>query len=52
MLYVDDIFFIGSQRLIVDCNRDLALEFDMNDLRLMHYFFGLEMWQGDGDIFI
>jgi hypothetical protein len=28
LLYVDDLFLIGSQRLIADCKRDLASEFD------------------------
>ena len=52
MLYVDDIFFTDSQRLIADCKRDLALEFDMKGLGLMHYFLGLEVWQRDGEIFL
>jgi hypothetical protein len=44
VLYVDDLFLTGSQRLIADVKRDLALEFDMKDLGLMHYFLGLEVW--------
>jgi hypothetical protein len=52
VLYVDNLFLTGSQRLIVDCKRDLALEFDMKDLGLMHYFLGLEVWQRDGKIFL
>jgi hypothetical protein len=45
-------FLTGSQRLIADCKRDLASEFDMKDLGLMHYFLGLEVWQRDGEIFL
>jgi hypothetical protein len=52
VLYVDDLFLTGSQRLIADCKRDLASEFDMKDLGLMHYFLGLEVWQRDGEIFL
>lgn len=43
VLYVDDLFMIGSLRLIEDCKRDLAAEFEMKDLGLMHYFLGLEV---------
>jgi hypothetical protein len=52
VLYVDDLFMIGSQRIIANCNKDLASKFDMKDLGLMHYFLGLEVWQQDGDIFL
>jgi hypothetical protein len=52
VLYVDDLFLTGSQRLIAECKRDLASEFDMKDLGLMHYFLGLEVWQRDGEIFL
>ena len=44
VLYVDDMFLIGSLGLIKDCKRDLAGEFEMKDLRLMHYFLGMEVW--------
>jgi hypothetical protein len=49
---VDNLFLTGSQRLIADCKRDLASEFDMKDLGIMHYFLGLEVWQRDGEIFL
>lgn len=45
VLYVDDLFLIGAKRLIIGCKRELALEFEMKDLGLMHYFLGLEVWQ-------
>jgi hypothetical protein len=48
VLYVDDLFLTGSEKLIADCKRDLAVEFEMKDLGLMHYFLGLEVWQKDG----
>jgi hypothetical protein len=35
VLYVNDLFLTGSQRLIADCKRDLASKFDMKDLGLM-----------------
>jgi hypothetical protein len=44
VLYVNDLFFIGSESLIVDCKRALASEFEMKDLGMMHYFLGLEVW--------
>eukprot|EP00253_Pinus_taeda_P033917 PITA_33917 len=52
VLYVDDLFLTGSSRLIGDCNKNLATEFDMKDLGQMHYFLGLEFWQQKGEIFL
>ena len=43
LLYVDDLFLIGVEPLIFQCKRELASEFDMKDLRLMHYYLGLEV---------
>eukprot|EP00253_Pinus_taeda_P022635 PITA_22635 len=45
VLYVDDLFLIGSSRLLKDCKKHLATYFDMKDLGQMHYFLGLEVWQ-------
>jgi len=47
-LYVDDLFLPGSNKLIVRCKRELASEFEMKDLGLLHYFLGLEVWQRSG----
>jgi hypothetical protein len=52
VLYVDDLFITGAEKLIEGCKRDLASEFDMKDLGLMHYFLGLEVWQEEGHIFL
>eukprot|EP00253_Pinus_taeda_P013507 PITA_13507 len=52
VLYVDDLFLTGSSRLIEDCKKKLATEFDMKDLGRMHYFLGLEVWQQKGHIFL
>lgn len=38
VLYGDDLFMTGSPRLIEDCKRDLAEEFEMKDLGLTHFF--------------
>lgn len=32
VLYVDDLFLTGLSRLIKDCKKNLAIEFDMKDL--------------------
>eukprot|EP00253_Pinus_taeda_P009684 PITA_09684 len=50
VLYVDDLFLTGTSRLIKDCKKNLATEFDMKDLGEMHYFLGLEFWQQKGEI--
>lgn len=43
VLYVDDLFLTGSSRIIEDCKKNRATEFDMKDLGRMHYFLGLEV---------
>ena len=45
VLYVDDLILTGDEHLIHSCKTDLAKEFEMNDLGLIHYFLGLEIWQ-------
>jgi hypothetical protein len=45
LLYVDDLFLTGEEKLITECKKRLAAEFEMKDLGLMHYFLGLEVWQ-------
>ena len=52
LLYVDDVFFIGEEKLISDCKKKLATEFEMKDLGMMHYFLGLKVWQFPYDIFL
>ena len=52
LLYVDDLFIIGEDHLIAACKRDLASEFEMVDLGLMHYYLGMEVWQEDGHVFL
>jgi hypothetical protein len=52
ILYVDDLFLTGDEKLIVGCKRELASEFKMKDLGLMHYFLGLEVWQRSDEIFL
>jgi hypothetical protein len=44
LLYVDDLFLTGEEKLIIECKKNLALEFEMKDLGLMHYILGLEVW--------
>jgi hypothetical protein len=52
LLYVDDLFLIREEKLITDCKKKLAVEFEMKDLGLMHYFLGLEVWQSPEKIFL
>eukprot|EP00253_Pinus_taeda_P014462 PITA_14462 len=52
VLYVDDLVITSAERLIEHCKRDLATEFEMKDIGLMHYFLGLEVWQEEGHIFL
>jgi hypothetical protein len=52
LLYVDDLFITSEESLIIQCKKELAYEFDMKDLGLMHYYLGLEVWQKRGEVFL
>lgn len=52
ILYVDDLILMGDKLLILSCKDDLAKEFEMKDLGLLHYFLGLEIWQCNDGLFV
>jgi hypothetical protein len=52
VLYVDDLFLTGAEKLIASCKKDLTLEFEMKDIGLMDYVLGLEVWQQSSKIFL
>eukprot|EP00253_Pinus_taeda_P032895 PITA_32895 len=52
VLYVDDLILMGDELLILLCKEDLAREFEMKDLGLLHYFLGLEIWQRSDGLFV
>ena len=43
LLYVDEWFLIGEEKIIIECKRKLDAKFEMKDLGMMHYFLGLEV---------
>ena len=45
LLYVDDMFLTGKEELIKDAGRRLAVEFEIKNLGMMHYFLGMEAWK-------
>jgi hypothetical protein len=52
LLYADDLFLIGAEKLIIECKRKLVAEFEKKYLGMMHYFLGLEVWQRSDGIFV
>ena len=52
VLYVDDLFLTGNDKLILWCKKKLASEFEMKDLGLMYHFFRLEVWLRQEEIFL
>jgi hypothetical protein len=52
ILYVDEFFITGVDHPIVECKMSLASEFDMTNIKLMHCFLGMEVWQEEGHIFL
>ena len=47
--YVDDLILIGDEFLIHSCKADLAKEFEMKDLRLLHYSWDWKFGSGSVD---
>ena len=52
VLYVDFLILTGDEYLITSCKEDLAREFEMKDMGLLHYFLGLEIWKSDVELFV
>ena len=52
VLDVDDLILTCDEKLITSCKEDLAREFEMKDMGLLHYFLGSKIWQWDGELFV
>ena len=52
VLYVDDLILTGDDQMIKSCKEELEREFEMKYMGLMHYFLGMEVWQGHGELFV
>ena len=52
LLYVDDLFLMGEEKIIVDAKRNISIKFKMKYLGMMHYFLGMEVWQSANGIFL
>ena len=52
LLYVDDLFLTGEEKLILDSKRKLVVQFEMKDLNTMHYLLALEVWQKPREILL
>ncbi|KAL0554757.1 hypothetical protein IC582_008685 [Cucumis melo] len=52
-LYVDDLIFTGNDSAMIEkFKRSMMVEFEMSDLRKMHYFLEIEVVQSASGIFI
>jgi hypothetical protein len=53
VMYVDVLILKGgNEKLIAWCKWELASKFDTKDINLMHYFWGVEIWKGIGEVFL
>jgi hypothetical protein len=52
VMYFNDLFLTGAEKLIAGCKENLAGEFEMKEIGLMHYFLGLDVWKVSGEIFL
>jgi len=50
--YVYDLILTGDENLIYSFKKYLVRDFEMKDMGLMHYFLEMEVWQGDGELFV
>jgi hypothetical protein len=44
VLYVDEFFLTGVEKVIVGCKANMTTKFEMKDIGMMHYFSGLDVW--------
>ena len=49
LLYMDDLFLTGDEKLILDTKKKLTAKFKMKELGTMHYL-GREVWQKPAEI--
>eukprot|EP00253_Pinus_taeda_P029199 PITA_29199 len=47
-----DSYFTSDEKLIKYFKEDLARDFEMKDMGRIHYFLGMEVRQGDGELFV
>ena len=52
VLCVNDLILTGDEKLVKHCKQDIAREFEMKDLGLMHYFLSMEVRRGDEELFV
>ena len=53
VLYVDDLIITGSQLLLIqNMKSELQKQFEMTDLSILHYFFGLQIWRMEDGILL
>ena len=52
VLYVDDLILECDEKMIKYCKEDLAREFEMKYMGLLHYFHGLEILQRYWEFFV
>jgi hypothetical protein len=52
VLYIHDLFLTSVEEIIAECKANLAIEFEMKNIGLMHYFLGLEVCQISREIFL
>ncbi|KAK2968165.1 hypothetical protein RJ640_018258 [Escallonia rubra] len=51
--YVDDLIFIdNNSKFLLEFREDMIVQFEMKNIGLMSYFFGIEVKQRNKDIFI
>ena len=52
-LYVNDLVFTGSDsKMVKEFRKEMMKKYEMSDLGLLHYFFGIEIYQKEDDVFI
>jgi hypothetical protein len=52
-LYVDDLILTRSNaKMIKEFKKDMVNKYEMSDMRLLHYFLGIELYQDKEEVFM
>ena len=52
-LYIDDLIFTGNnENIIEEFKMEIMKKYEMSDIRILHYFLGIEIFQEDDGVFI
>ena len=53
LLYIDDLIFTrNDEKMVEKFRKEMMKKYEMSDMRLLHYFLGIEVYQEENGVFI